>query len=92
MRKVIDLSTAREELRIPTQVIALLAERVGADARIVHPGLVEAVLPGGTVSVRIRTVNVFRGEAEAYRLAGLPVPSFVLEDIERWDRRYGSLA
>jgi hypothetical protein len=87
---VVDLSIVREEACVLTDIAAFLAEQAGADVRVVRPGLIEAVLPGAVVEVRVRMANVFKWEADAYRLAGLPVPAYVLEDIERWEREHGS--
>ncbi len=38
--------------------------------------------------IRIRMANIYLDEAKAYRLAGLPVPTQVLEDAERWEREH----
>ena len=87
---VVDLSVVREEACVLTDFATFLAERAGADVRVVRPGLIQASLPGGIVEIRVRMANVFAWEADAYRLAGLPVPAHVLEDIERWEREHGS--
>ncbi|MFA6447306.1 MAG: hypothetical protein WCW31_03555 [Patescibacteria group bacterium] len=54
---------------------------------IIRRELALTVLPVKLVIViRINMVNVYLDEAKAYRLAGLPVPTQVLEDAERWER------
>jgi hypothetical protein len=73
---VIDLDKARVSRRAPTRFAAWLAKATGATIVSVSPGHVVATLPDDetVVETRIRRVDVFRKEAEAYRAEGLPVP------------------
>jgi len=87
----IQLENVRETLRIPTEVAADLARRAGARVCRVRIGRVEIIVPGSSIRIQIgvRPKNVFAKEAMAYRLAGLPVPAQVLQDMERWEREHG---
>lgn len=90
---VVDFDLVRRDLRIPTLFATFIARRAGARITAASPGLVQAVItesptPMG-IRIRVRRKNIYRAEAEAYRIAGLPVPERVLEDIAHWDRTYG---
>lgn len=61
-------------------VIELAAVR---DARRIAPRA-----PRPIFRILIRMANVYLDEAKAYRLAGLPVPTQVLEDAKRWEREH----
>jgi hypothetical protein len=88
---VVDLARIRETRRVPTLLVAALAEPTGARFHMVAPGQLEITLPGSDVQtqIRIKAVNVHRAEALAYQIALLPIPSTVLEAIERWDEDHG---
>jgi len=87
---IVDLETVRDDLCAPTWLASQLTEIAGAELLAVRPGHVRAVLPSGeSVVITVRAINIFRGEARAYRRAGLPVPPRVLEDIQRWDCEHG---
>lgn len=90
---VIDLNARRRDLRVPTLLAAKLAEAAGADIQSCHPGTVEVTLSGTdpeiALLITIRAVNVYERAAEAYRLAGLPVPERITLGIERWNREHG---
>jgi len=89
---VVDLGAVRRCLIAPTWLAERLTEATGAELIAVRPGQIQAILPSGApVTITIRATNVFRGEAQAYRRAGMPVPPHVLEDIKRWDREHGLL-
>lgn len=87
---VISLDDARDARAIPTRFMAWLAEQTGAEVFSERPGHVVAILPNDdVVEVGVSQVNVFLGQAEAYRRNGIPVPESVIENIARWDREHG---
>lgn len=91
---VIDLAAVRERLRVPTLLVAYLAQRIGTQARIRHPGLVEVSLsaPDGeteTLQVRVKALDVAAIEAEARLLARQPFPERVFLDLRQCERKPG---
>jgi hypothetical protein len=84
-----NLTLRSEQLRTPTLVAAMVAQRTGATIRSVRPGRVDLTSCGANIQISVRMVNIYRGEAENYRDAGLPVPDYVLKDAKRWDREHG---
>ena len=89
---VIDLAAVRERLRVPTLLVAYLAQRIGTQARIRHPGLVEVSLsvPDGeteTLQVRVKALDVAAIEAEARFLASQPFPEKVFLDVRQCERK-----
>ena len=76
MSNVIDLDEARASLKATTRLASWLARTTGAKIVSTRPGHIVATLPDDetVVETRIRRVNVFRREAEAYKAEGLPPP------------------
>jgi len=84
------LADVRDAHAIPTCFMAWLAEQTGAEVFSERPGHIVAILPNDdVVEVGITQENVFRGQAEAYRLNNIPVPASVMQNIRRWDREHG---
>ena len=88
---IVDFSAVRTGLNIPTLIAAIIASRTGACIKSVSPGIIRAVVPGTDgrgISIRVSRKNIYRDEAEAYRLLGLSVPERVLADADQWDRTF----
>ena len=76
LAKVTDLSARRASLKASTDFATWLAKRTGAKILSARPGHIVAMLPDDetVVETRIRRVDVFQKEAEAYEAEGLTPP------------------
>lgn len=90
MGKLVPFVCIRDALRIPTNVVARLADCTGANVRQIRPGRVDVDLSrDATVKIRVARVNIYEREAGAYLRAGKPVPAHVVIDLERWKKEHG---
>jgi len=76
LAKVIDLAEARASRKATTALATWLTRMTGAKIVSTRPGYIVATLPDDetVVETRIRRVDVFRKEAEAYKAEGLAPP------------------